>query len=92
MFGVQGSVSFLLPYLFIERNMPTMYDTFISSDPSTIDTLPSSGDIASVIYYSIDGKRARPHTGLYIKVVHYKNGRQSTSKVLMKDGIAISTR
>jgi hypothetical protein len=35
---------------------------------------PSSDDIVSVAYYTLDGKRTKPQSGIYLKVVYYRDG------------------
>ncbi|MBQ5722123.1 MAG: hypothetical protein IIV67_07540 [Bacteroidaceae bacterium] len=43
---------------------------------------PSSDDIVSVAYYTLDGKRTKPQSGIYIKVVYYRDGHSSASKIV----------
>lgn len=45
--------------------------------------LPSTNDIVSVTYYTIDGRRAQPLDGIYIKVEKYKDGQTRTNKTIV---------
>ena len=66
------------------HNMTTMYDTFMGSVPNSTMPQPSSDDIVSVAYYTIDGRKAQPENGIYLKVVYYRDGHSSTSKIWIK--------
>ena len=66
------------------HNMTTMYDAFIGSIPNATMPQPTSDDIVSVVYYTIDGRKTKPENGIYIKVVYYRDGHSSTSKILIK--------
>lgn len=68
------------------NNQTTMYDRVIYSVPDTIVTLPSSNEIVSVTYYTIDGRKAQPQNGIYIKVENYKDGHARASKTIIKNG------
>ena len=61
----------------------------MKSITSSIGTSPVSNDIVSIAYYTIDGKKAKPENGVYIKVVCYKDGHVDSSKVLIRNGISI---
>ena len=65
-----------------KRNMTTMYDTLVGTIPDTVMPHPSSDDIVSVAYYTLDGKRTKPQSGIYIKVVYYRDGHSSASKIM----------
>lgn len=65
------------------NNQATMYDRARYSVPDTIVSLPSTNDIVSVTYYTIDGRRAQPLDGIYIKVEKYKDGQTKTSKTIV---------
>ncbi|MBR4856989.1 MAG: hypothetical protein IKU94_10250 [Bacteroidaceae bacterium] len=59
-----------------------MYDTLLGTIPDTVMPHPSSDDIVSVAYYTLDGKRTKPQSGIYIKVVYYQDGHSSTRKIV----------
>ena len=64
------------------RNMATAYDSIISDSPNEINPPTLSEEIAYVSYYTLSGIRTlKPANGIFIKVVHYKNGRTRQSKV-----------
>lgn len=66
------------------RNMHTLYDTFIRTTPNAIDPPPSSGEIVSAAFYTLDGRRASPQSpGLYIRQTRYRDGRSVVRKVMM---------
>ena len=69
------------------QNMNTMYDTFVGTIPGMGISNLSSDDIVSVAYYTLDGKRTEPQNGIYIKVVYYRNGHSSASKIMVKNGV-----
>lgn len=71
-------------------NQPTLYDTALYTIPDTIHPSPSSSDIVSVDYYTVDGRRAQPQSGIYIKVIRYHDGHTSASKVLMRNSKPIN--
>ena len=62
--------------------MTTMYDTLLGTTPNTVLPNPSPDDIVSVAYYTLDGKRTKPQSGIYIKVVYYRDGHSSASKII----------
>lgn len=68
------------------NNQATMYDRARYSAPDTIVSLPSTNDIVSVTYYTIDGRRTQPLDGIYIKVEKYKDGQTRTNKTIVKNG------
>ena len=65
------------------NNISTTYDSPISPTPNTIASSPSSNEIVSVAYYSIDGQRVIPQNGIYIKVVSYRDGHSCANKVFL---------
>ncbi|MDE5561930.1 MAG: CotH kinase family protein [Bacteroidaceae bacterium] len=69
------------------HNMITMYDSAIKPVPASLRTLASSDDIASVVYYTIDGKKVRPNNGIYIMVIRYRDGHSDVNKILIRDRI-----
>ena len=64
------------------QNMNTMYDKFVGTIPGMGISNLSSDDIVSVAYYTLDGKRTKPQSGIYIKVVYYRDGHSSASKIV----------
>lgn len=62
--------------------MTIIYDTQLGTIPDTVIHKQSSDDIISVSYYTLDGKRAEPHKGIYIRVIYYRDGHSSASKIL----------
>ncbi|MCR4769290.1 MAG: CotH kinase family protein [Bacteroidaceae bacterium] len=85
-----GATCYTFYHPTIERhNVKTMYDNNVKSITSSIGALPMSNDIVSIAYYTIDGKKATPENGIYIKVVGYKDGHVDSSKVLIRNGISI---
>nr|AKF17181.1 putative uncharacterized protein [uncultured bacterium Csd4] len=67
----------------VESNGPLIKMHFVY-DPAAIRALDSeASDIASVAYYSLDGRRvASPTHGIYMMKVTYTNGRTVTTKHL----------
>jgi hypothetical protein len=59
-----------------------MYDTLLGTIPDTVTPNPSYDEIISVAYYTLDGKRTKPQSGIYIKVVYYRDGHSSTRKIV----------
>ena len=59
-----------------------MYDMLLGTTPDTVMPHPSSDYIVSVAYYTLDGKRTEPRNGIYIKVVYYRDGHSSASKIV----------
>jgi hypothetical protein len=59
-----------------------MYDTLLGTIPDTVTPNPSYDEIISVAYYTLDGKRTKPQSGIYIKVVYYRDGHSSARKVV----------
>ncbi len=67
------------------RNMTTMYDTPLAGTvPVSIASTSASAEILSVRYYTLDGRSvAQPSTGLYLKVVYYRDGHSHASKAVI---------
>ena len=65
-----------------KRNMTTMYDTFLRRIPDSVQSAPPSDDVVSVAYYTLDGKKAKPQKGVYLKVTYYRDGHSSACKIL----------
>ena len=59
-----------------------MYDMLLGTILDTVMPHPSSDEIISVAYYTLDGKRTKPRNGIYIKVVYYLDGHSSTRKIV----------
>ena len=59
-----------------------MYDTLLGTTPNTVLPNPSPDDIVSVAYYTLDGKKTKPQSGIYIKVVYYRDGHSTASKIV----------
>ena len=59
-----------------------MYDTLLGTTPDTVLPNPSPDEIISVAYYTLDGKRTKSQSGIYIKVVYYRDGHSSARKVV----------
>lgn len=81
-----GAASFYVLYhpTIGTHNMTTMYDSAMEAIPGMIASLPSSDEIISVDYYTIDGRKAQPQNGIYLKVVRYRDGHSSASKILIR--------
>jgi len=64
------------------NNMATTYDSAVTIDANVVFNPAQSSEIESINYYTVSGLRAlKPLNGIYIKVVHYKNGQKQHSKV-----------
>ena len=66
------------------RNAATSYDCPIRTDSNAVHTKPQPSEIERVSYYSVSGLRvSTPASGVYIKVVRYRNGQTETLKVCL---------
>ncbi|MBO4450916.1 MAG: lamin tail domain-containing protein [Bacteroidaceae bacterium] len=68
------------------HNMVTMYDSAVILDANVVLPSSPSDEIERISYYTISGIRTLNPTpgGLYVKIVHYKNGQQQQSKAYIR--------
>ena len=66
------------------RNTATSYDIPVRTDSNAIHTQVRPAEIVSTSYYTASGLRvSAPASGVYIKVVRYRNGQTQTAKVCL---------
>lgn len=63
-------------------NITTMYD--IDNNPSSTEviSIPSSENVESIDYYTIEGIKSVPRNGIYIAMKRYKDGHVCATKIL----------
>ena len=67
------------------HNMTTTYDSIINTDLNASLSMSIPDEIETINYYTISGIRVlKPQSGIYIKVVRYKNGQKQKTKVYLR--------
>lgn len=72
------------------HNIETIYDSTVDIVQDSVISPSHPDDIKSISYYTLSGIRVlKPLGGIYIKVIHHRDGHSSASKIAIENRIPI---